>query len=180
MSAIAEQAQVSKANIFHHYKSKKALYVEVMQQACADSSRALDELEQTDGDVEQRVRHYARQRLASYIDQPQAMRLILRELTHDSDQSGLQLVREDFAATYNRLISLIRTGQHTGHVRQDLHPGVVAMVMSAASVFFAQLRPGLSQFPDNEYLADPDAFSEMVMDIIFHGVTPPGPHPTPP
>jgi TetR/AcrR family transcriptional regulator len=170
MSAIAAQAQVSKANIFHHYKSKAALYREVMHQACADSARALDELEHAAGDIHGRVLQYVRRRLASYLDNPQAMRLTLRELTQDSDSSITGPVQEEFASVYARLVSLIRAGQRAGQVRADIHPGVIALMMSSANAFFAQLRPGLRQFADTEYLEDPDAFAVMVTEIIFRGV----------
>ena len=175
MSAIAEQAQVSKANIFHHYKSKQALYLEVMRFALTDSARSLDALEQAPGTLAERVHGFARDRLASYLDQPQAMRLLLRELTQDGDQSGLRLVREDFMKSYNRMVRMIRTDQEKGLVRSGPHPGVIALLVSAANIFFAQIRPGMSQFPDTEYLDDPDAFCAMVMDIVFNGVMAPPP-----
>ena len=170
MAAIAEQAQVSKANIFHHYKSKQALYREVMRFALADSARSLDDLEQAQGTLPERVHRFARDRLASYIDQPQAMRLILRELTQEGPESGLHLVREDFMKSYTRMVNLIRSDQEKGLVRSGPHPGVIALMVSAANIFFAQIRPGMRQFPDTDYLDDPDAFCAMVMDIVFNGV----------
>lgn len=171
MSDIAERAQVSKANIFHHYKSKSALYEAVMQGACADSAAALDALEHGTGDARERVLGYVRARLASYLDNPQATRLILRELTENTDMAGSQRVREEFMTAYDRLADMIRRGIDDGRVRADVHPGVVALVMSAANIFFAQLQPVWQQFGRAELFEDPDAFSAMVVDILFRGVS---------
>src|SRR3989344_2077056 len=44
MNAIAERANVSKANIFHHFSSKKAPYRAVLRVACRDSTEPLQEL----------------------------------------------------------------------------------------------------------------------------------------
>ncbi len=41
MNEIAEAAGVSKANIFHHFESKNALYLAVVRNACSDSVERL-------------------------------------------------------------------------------------------------------------------------------------------
>ncbi|MEA1890213.1 MAG: helix-turn-helix domain-containing protein, partial [Pseudomonadota bacterium] len=45
MRAIAEKADVSKANVFHHFGSKENLYLAVLRSAVTESSQILDELE---------------------------------------------------------------------------------------------------------------------------------------
>jgi len=47
ISDIAQRADVSKANIFHHFKSKEGLYLAVLKSACGHSARTLDEVERT-------------------------------------------------------------------------------------------------------------------------------------
>ena len=44
---IAQLADVSKANIFHHFKSKEGLYMAVLKSACEHSAQALDEVERS-------------------------------------------------------------------------------------------------------------------------------------
>src|SRR3989304_9681542 len=58
MNAIAELANVSKANIFHHFSSKKALYLAVLRVACRDSTEHLQELFVETGPLPERLATY--------------------------------------------------------------------------------------------------------------------------
>jgi TetR/AcrR family transcriptional regulator len=42
MNAIADKAGVSKANVFHHFKSKNDLYLAVIKQACQQACAFID------------------------------------------------------------------------------------------------------------------------------------------
>ena len=169
MSAIAEQAQVSKANIFHHFKSKNALYYEVLRSACADAAQVLDAIEQVSGDVRERLLHYARARLCGYLDHPQATRMVLRELTHERSEPEARLVREDFGRSFARLVALIRSGQDAGKLRTDVNPAALALLVNAGNILYAQLRPALTRFADVDFAEDPERFSALMMDILLRG-----------
>ena len=55
MNAIAEAAAVSKANIFHHFESKIALYLAVVRHACANTAERLLQLRSDDGAIAARA-----------------------------------------------------------------------------------------------------------------------------
>jgi len=100
------------------------------------------------------ARAYARQRLCAYIEDPMASRLVLRALTSDGADNDIQPVREDFAHSFHRLVELIRAGQVAGHLRADLNPALLALLINAGNVFYAQTRPLLRHFTDPPYMRD--------------------------
>ena len=138
ISAIAEQAGVSKANIFHHFKNKAALYQEVLKAACQSFTEAVDAVTRLDGNAAQRLSEYSRQRLCVYNEDPMSSRLVLRALTTDRDAGDIGPVRADFANNFHRLVEIIRSGQAGGQLRADLNPALLALLINASNVFYAQ------------------------------------------
>src|SRR5213078_1636709 len=55
MNAVAEKAGVSKANIFHHFTSKRELYLAVLHNACRHAAERLHDLERHEGTFSQRL-----------------------------------------------------------------------------------------------------------------------------
>ncbi len=172
ISAIAEGAGVSKANIFHHFKSKAALYQEVLKAACQSFTDAIDAVAQSHDDAAQRLAEYARQRLCAYIEDPMASRLVLRALTSDRADNDIQPVRDEFALSFHRLVEIIRAGQAAGQLRADLNPALLALLINASNVFYAQTRPLLRHFADIDFADDPQRYNALMMDILLRGIAP--------
>ncbi|HCO43062.1 MAG TPA: TetR/AcrR family transcriptional regulator [Gammaproteobacteria bacterium] len=170
ISAIAKRADVSKANIFHHFKSKAALYQEVLKNACRSFTDSIDAVSRLEEDGIGRLNAYARMRLCDYIEDPMSSRLVLRALTSDCDESDIQPVRDDFAASFHRLVELIRAGQTAGQLRADVNPALIAVLVNAGNVFYAQTRPLLRHFQDIDFADDPHDYSAQMMDILTRGI----------
>lgn len=170
ISAIAERAGVSKANIFHHFKSKAALYQQVLREACQSFSEAIESASRRHDDSVGRLCAYAQQRLHDYIEDPMSSRLVLRALTSDGVDSDIQPVRDDFAASFHRLVELIHAGQTAGHLRADVSPALVAVLLNAGNVFYAQTRPLLQHFKDIDFADDARRYSAQMMDILLRGI----------
>ena len=172
ISAIAERAGVSKANIFHHFKSKAALYQEVLKAACQSFADAIDAVAQLEGGAADRLSAYASQRLCAYIEDPMSSRLVLRALTSDGADNDIQPVRDDFARNFHRLVELIRAGQASGQLRADLNPALVALMINAGNIFYAQTRPMLRHFKDVDCADDPHRYNALMMDVLLRGILP--------
>ena len=80
MSAIAEAAGVSKANVFHHFSTKKDLYIAVVRSACRDASQHLDEFGDESALLAERFAAFAGAHLAGLTKRAPVTRLILHEL----------------------------------------------------------------------------------------------------
>ncbi|WP_372720496.1 TetR/AcrR family transcriptional regulator [Immundisolibacter sp.] len=172
ISVIADRAGVSKANIFHHFKNKAALYQEVLKTACQSFTEAVDAVTQWDGDTPERLSEYARQRLCAYIEDPMSSRLVLRALTSDQGDGDIEPVRADFSNNFHRLVEIIRAGQTGGQLRADVNPALLALLINASNVFYAQTRPFLRHFADIDFADDPKRYNVMMMDILLRGALP--------
>ncbi len=169
-SAIAEHALVSKANIFHHFSSKKALYLAVLSAGCAKSAPILDEMVQADGSLTERLCHFIHAHIEKLHKYDEVSRLILRELLENGPRRGQELAEEVMGANFTRLVGILRDGQTRGELRQNVDPAMVAMLLVGANVFFFQSRDVLRHFPDVEFADDMQVYSRMLTDILVHGV----------
>jgi len=76
---IAEQAGISKANVFHHFTSKESLYLKVIKAACEDTVGNLTE-PRTSGDAGENLWRFFSSQLAALLQNRDSAKLILREI----------------------------------------------------------------------------------------------------
>lgn len=170
LSAIAERAGVCKANIFHHYGSKDGLYVAVMRQASDHTARLLAEVTQGAGTFAERIHHFARAHLLYLVQNQCVARLILRELAQGDVERGRTMVEGAFGGNFATLVSIFKSGQLDGQVRGELDPAVMALALLAGNVFFFQAQPLLPHMANVQFAADPEYYSNMVVNLFLHGV----------
>lgn len=169
VAAIAEQAGVSKANIFHHFKTKQDLFYEVLRSTTQASADILAEIEQANDCPQEKLVAYAEATLRNYLENPRATRLLLRELTNERSEIGGHLVSQDFGHNFERLTALVRSGQHGGLLRGDLDPAAFGLLICAANVFFAQTQNILRRLPAVDFADQPQRYTDMMMDVLLHG-----------
>ncbi len=176
MNDIAEAAGVSKANIFHHFESKNALYLAVVRNACADSIERLQQLQHEDGAIPVQLADFAGKHLKSLLEHDRVSRLILRELLSEKGARHAQeLAEKVFGENFAILVEIVRTGQHRGELRADLDPAMVATLLIGANVFFFESQEVLRHFKDVDFTRDPERYSRMLMDILLAGIRAPKP-----
>jgi TetR/AcrR family transcriptional regulator len=172
MNAIAEKAGVSKANIFHHFSTKNALYLAVVKDACKESQNRLQQMENSQGSFAERLSSFARMQLLSMLENSQTTRLILRDLLEHGEQRGQQLAEEVFGQHFARLVDMIREGQARGELRKDISPSSVALMLLATNVYFFEARDLLRHYPDVDCADDPARFSSKMLQLMLHGILP--------
>ena len=59
MRGIAEAAGVSKANIYHHFSSKEALYLAILQSSAAETAALVENLADGSGSFDERLKEFA-------------------------------------------------------------------------------------------------------------------------
>lgn len=170
LNAIAERAGVSKANIFHHFKSKHDLYLTVVRTACENSAERLQGLSGESGAFAQRLETYAHGMLADMLGHGEVSRLILRELLNNGEQRGQEFAEKVFGENFARLVETLRHGQARGELRRDADPAMVAALLIGANVFFFEARAVLRHFPDVAFARDPALYSRMLADILLRGI----------
>ncbi|MBK5944298.1 TetR/AcrR family transcriptional regulator [Halorhodospira halophila] len=168
---IAEAAEVSKANVFHHFASKEELYVETLRRCC-ESARALIHAfaEEETRDPAQQLRAFVRADLHPALDDPDATRLVLAEAFDANPCRARTLVDEVFGADFQRMTEIFSRGQHTGSWRRDTNPALMASLMLAANTFYTAHREVLRQLPGVDFADDPDQYADHVVDILLDGI----------
>lgn len=172
MNAIAEHAGVSKANVFHHFKSKNELYLAVLKTACNQSGSQIDQFGNGSGSLVERLRDYARSHLANILQDEKISRLILRDLLENGSHRGKELAEQVFGQNFANLVEILRVGQKKGELRKGIDPAMLATLLIGADVFFFQSREVLRHFPDISFTDSPDSYSTMLVDILLRGIQP--------
>lgn len=174
MNAIAEAAEVSKANIFHHFKNKDELYLATLKTACDASCGQIERFGQGDGPFEGRLERYAAEHLGHILDNEQITRLIQRDLLEKGSQRGRQFAEQVFGQNFARLVDILREGQKRGELRADIDPALVALMVIGTNLTFFQAREVFRHLPDVSFAESPEDYSRMAMDIVLHGIQPRG------
>jgi TetR/AcrR family transcriptional regulator len=172
MNAIAERAGVSKANIFHHFKSKNALYLEVLKTACNESSSQIDQLGNGTGTLVERLRKFSQAHLANILQDEKISRLIQRDLLENGPQRGKEFAEQVFGQNFASLVDILRTGQKKGELHKGIDPAMLATLLIGADVFFFQSREVLRYLPDVGFTDAPESYSTMLVEILLHGILP--------
>lgn len=170
MSAIAHHAGVSKANIYHHFATKQELYLAVLAQACRETGNLLQDMENNPGSLAQKLGYFADEHLFSILRHEPFSRLILRELLENGPQRGKELAERGFGENFARLAGILRAGQARGELRRDVDPAMAATLLIGANVFFFEARDVLHHYPDVDFSAEPARYSQMLVDILLHGI----------
>ncbi len=168
MNDLATAAQVSKANIFHHFANKDDLYLAALKHAAADFPKELAELTRSAPTLAERIRLFVIWHSRRLREREPQTRLLLRELFGEG-QHGPEIAREIFGDARQRLLELVATGQASGELRADVEPAVLALTLVAVDVFGFLAAPTLRAIPDMAFGADGCLLAERVSDLILHG-----------
>lgn len=171
LQAIATRAGVSKANIFHHFASKDALYVATIKHACRNSAALIDEFAGA-GDFAARLTRFLEAHLQHLLAQQPVSRLIARELLKNHPRRVQELARQAFGENFARLVDILRRAQAAGELSAHLEPAALAVFLLGANVFFVQNQHVLRHFPDVEFADDAARYSRQLAATILRGVIP--------
>lgn len=173
VNAIAARAGVSKANVFHHFSTKDALYIAALREACRDTTTLIESLSHPDsGTLSERLHRFSRGHLANILSQERAARLILRDLLEHGPQRGKKLAEQVFGQSFARLVEMLREGQKKQELDPDLDPAMAALLLLGADVFFFQAREVFRHYPDVSFANNPERYSQMLVDLLLRGLVP--------
>lgn len=170
LNAIAKQSGVSKANIFHHFENKEALYRAVLGQASKEMSDVIDEIRNPNSPTEEQIRQYSLQHLMNLFKNRNVTRLILREMQDDNGQQNVDMARDVLGDNFSRIVNLIETAQSENKIRKNIPAAVIAMSMVAGNVFYFQVHKLLDQFPELSGAEQPQNYSSAFSEILLNGI----------
>jgi len=167
---IAAAVGGSKANVFHHFPSKEALYLAVIRSAC---SKFREELQGRTDEVSGRgckLRFIARQHLQQMLSSPDSIRLILREVFVGESGIKRSLVAEILHQNFGLIVDQVKQEQDDGRIASDLNPAMIALNIIALNMFFFQSWTILEQFEEFRHLGGAQRAADAAFDTIAKGL----------
>ncbi|HET7924178.1 MAG TPA: TetR/AcrR family transcriptional regulator [Rhodanobacteraceae bacterium] len=169
ISDVAREADVCKANVFHHFASKQALYESVLARSCEALGEEVERRLAAETDPALQVPHF----LVWYRDylraHPSTARLLFREVTGNPDLAESGPVFPVLSRLFDDVVAHVRGARDAGVFRADANATVVASLMLGVTLFNSQtehLRPHMPAWRD----VSDDAYVGLLTDLLMRGV----------
>ena len=121
LSEVAEAAGLGKSSLFHHFKSKVALYAAVVGRLMDEIDSRMTRALATGGDPLARIDRWLDTLIDFLGENPSHARLLLRSLFEDDDLTGSSEEEQHVDATTGRILgaaaNLLREGMAAGQLR---------------------------------------------------------------
>ncbi|MGH8539498.1 MAG: TetR/AcrR family transcriptional regulator [Stenotrophobium sp.] len=170
VSQIAAHAGVSKANVYHHFESKQALYLAVLRTACDEHAGRVEVLLDDPAPSAEKLLRLLTTDLRAMFSTPQVPRLITREITHQGPQGGKLLAEQVLRRNFVAVLALFHQGQARGEFRADLDAAVATALLKATTVFFFQSYEVLRHHAEFAHAMSPDRYAELASDLLLRGL----------
>ncbi len=173
MQDIATQAGVSKANVFHHFASKEALYIEVMRANVRNKSTDIAALIASPAPFEQRFLALMQCQLKDMLDDERGTRLVIREMTNGNVERAKAIATQIFTDKIRERVAFFEDAQRRGELRPGIEPIVCDMLLGACCMFHFNCREvskHITQLIDKPGPRTPDAFARAVCGVLTHGM----------
>jgi TetR/AcrR family transcriptional regulator len=172
MAEIAAAAGVSKATVFHHYRSKRALYEALVGDAFAGFREQLIPLLDAEHDLQGSLREFTKAHAERMTRMQGTMRLIAREMLSGTAASSDLLSGSEMPRNFALLVDALRRGQASGAVRADVDPGLAVFLLLAANWFLFQSSALVRRSPDLAVTASSEAYATELARLLYHGLAP--------
>ena len=173
MADVASAAGVSKATVFHHFRSKRALYEALVGDAMAGFREQIVPLLDAGADLQGSLREFAAAHVDRLTRMQGTMRLIAREMMSGTPASGELLSGSGMAQNFSLLVDALRRGQAQGTVRADVDPGLAVFLLLCANWFLFQTGALTRRNPDLAVTASTETYATELARLLYHGLAPP-------
>jgi TetR/AcrR family transcriptional regulator len=169
ISDVAREAGVCKANVFHHFATKQALYDAVLARSCEELSEEIERRLSSEADASLQVSHF----LVWYRDylrgHPSTARLVFREVTGNPDLAESGPVFPVLSRLFDNVVTHVRDARDAGAFRVDANPTVVASLMLGVTLFNSQTEHLRTHMPAWRDVSD-ETYVDLLTDVLMRGV----------
>lgn len=166
---VAQRAEASKANVFHHFINKAGLYSAVLEESASSFQVILDSFDACDGGPQERIGTVIRQNLDTMLANPASVNLFLRQLLTTPGNSQRNQAESLIARDLGNLLARVR--EQTADTAGDegntaAHPLALTLCILGANLMYFQLRDVLPRLGHKDAAADREAFCEALLAIL--------------
>jgi TetR/AcrR family transcriptional regulator len=172
MAEIAAAAGVSKATVFHHYRTKRALYEALVGEAFAGFRDQLIPLLDPEHDLQGSLREFTAAHVERLTRMQGTMRLIAREMLSGTAAASELFGTGEMSRNFSLLVDALRRGQARGTVRADVDPGLAVFVLMSANWFLSQSSALVRRSPDLGVTASSGAYAAELARLLYLGLAP--------
>ena len=168
MRDIAEHAKMSKANVFHHFKTKADLYKCVLTTCAYEFDELLNQLEDNTSEIEEVLKHLIHSRLKLQLQDRETGILFVRAILEYHDNVEHRIVSEMIRDRFQRFIRLLTHLRKNSAVKDAIDNRTLALLIFGSHHIYWLMHPHLSN--DSHCLPAPEEFSQQVANILIEGI----------
>ncbi|MDO9453855.1 MAG: TetR/AcrR family transcriptional regulator [Stagnimonas sp.] len=173
MQDIATQAGVSKANVFHHFASKEALYIAVIRACTQYKNAMIAELVASPAPFEQRFFALLKGQLQHMADDPSGTRLVIREVTNGNIERAKLIATQIFSEQIRDRLAFFEDARARGELREGVEPHVCDMLLGACCMFHfncGEVSKHISTELGTVMPATIDGFARTICNALVNGL----------
>jgi TetR/AcrR family fatty acid metabolism transcriptional regulator len=161
---IAEEAHVAHGLLYHYFSSKEEVLATIFRETWTDLLGAVSDVEESEAPAREQLRQVAAILLRSWRRNPDLVRVLVREVTRSSE---VERRIGEIDAAFEALERIVRKGQDSGELRDDLDARLAAVVFYGA---LEEILTGwvLGQIPDDD--EDIARAEQTVVEILCGGL----------
>lgn len=172
---IAARAQVSKANVFHHFSSKAHLYDAVLQDSRMTFDEILNELADDSVTLGERLERFARKHLERMLEDPSSVNLFLRQMLNQRGNVQRERAEETLGDGLGEMLALLEPALSERGRRDDTAALTVALALVGSTFMYFELRNVLPRLQTPGSDCDPDTYCAALTALLRPGLEPPEP-----
>jgi AcrR family transcriptional regulator len=163
MAGIAQQAQVTKGALYHHFKSKEELYLMMMHAYLEEQRQLMRRAVESVGNCRVRLRRLTVDFLSQPANKHRTMRLVRRDVNIFRGKARQELIRAYQTALPEQEEAIIRDGIRNGEL-----PAFDARLLAWTHV--AMVEVVLSRYA-RQALGSPEQIADYVLGLFFEGAS---------
>lgn len=173
---IAGAAGVSKASVFHHYRSKAELYEAALHDGYARFQQLLQDLAADDRELPILLEDFGRRHMSRLLEHDSTAALFLRHLLDTGSDGKCVMGKNVVEQGFQQLVRTFATLRQEGRLAAHVDPSVVALSFVGSQLCFFLLRDVLAQ--SGLMSADPETFNRRMVAQLLDSIAPPAADPS--